>query len=135
MNKVRDIFGMYEFDTYSDRLSYLMLRSNPGAETFGGLRELNQAFYSSPEWKRVRREVIARDYGCDMGLAEWPIRGRIVVHHMNPVTPETLIHSVGLALDPIYLVCVSEDTHRFIHFSKVVRRVDVERQPGDTRLW
>lgn len=135
MNEIRDIFSLWEIDSYEDRLEYLMLRQVPGDTTFGGLRHLNQGFYSSTEWRRVRDEVIIRDNGCDLGIHGREIVGNIVVHHMNPITPRILENDSHLALDPRYLICVSENTHRIIHYGRTIPVPHIDRVPGDTKLW
>ena len=50
-------------ETFEDRFKYLQLNGNVGKETFGFDRYLNQKFYRSQEWKRIRDIVIIRDNG------------------------------------------------------------------------
>lgn len=122
---------------YEDRFDYLKLTGVVGETTFGFDRYLNQAFYRSKEWRKVRREVIARDEGCDMGHPDHPIRGRIIIHHMNPVTIEDVEDGSDILLDPNNLVCVSEDTHNAIHFgdASLLPEPYVERSKYDTCPW
>jgi len=119
------------------RFRYLQLGGELGAATFGFDRHLNQAFYASHEWKRVRDIVIIRDNGCDLGLPEHPIIDRVLVHHMNPIKVQDLVDFNEAILDPEYLICVSTSTHNAIHFGdeRQLPRPFVERQPGDTNLW
>ena len=56
------------FDTFEERMEYLYIGDKIGIETFGNMRRLNQLFYKSPEWRRKRSEIIARDNGCDLGV-------------------------------------------------------------------
>lgn len=119
------------------RFRYLMLGGELGVATFGYDRHLNQAFYSSYTWKRVRDEVIVRDEGCDLGLPGHEIMDRILVHHMNPIKVQDLTHFNEDILNPEYLICVTQATHNAIHFGdeKQLPRPFVERRPGDTTLW
>lgn len=126
------------FHSFSERLEYLMLNDRVSDETFGPLRYINQQFYTSTEWKRAREEVIVRDYGCDLGMMDRPIRGKIIVHHMNPIRPDTIIHNIELALNTEYLICVSMETHNAIHFMSPAKADFFDliiRRPGDTILW
>jgi hypothetical protein len=122
---------------YKDRLLYLMRHGTTFEETFGGLRHLNQRFYRSREWKRVRRLVITRDYGCDLAIPGMNIPGPIYVHHINPITPNVLIEKPSLVLDPEFLITTSFDTHQRIHYSiRDFLELEMgEREPGDTKLW
>lgn len=124
--------------TFEERFAYLKLSGAVGAATFGFDRYLNQDFYRSDLWKRARRNVIARDYGCDVGLTGFEIHARVYVHHMNPMSPEDIKHSNVDILDPEYLICVTHNTHNAIHYGDerlLRRRQVVERRPGDTKLW
>lgn len=123
--------------TLESRFKYAVLGGELGIATFGYDRHLNQAFYSSREWKRIRDEVIIRDNGCDLGIEAFPIHDRVLVHHMNPITVQDLVHFNEDILNPEYLVCVSTRTHNAIHFGDASQlpRPIVERRPGDTTLW
>lgn len=125
------------FDSLEERFEYLKLSGRIGESTFGFDRYLNQTFYRSPEWKRVRDKVIIRDNGCDMGCEDFPINGRIIVHHMNPITPRQLEEMDLALLNPEFLVCVSEMTHEAIHYGdkRLLPSSLVDRRPGDTILW
>lgn len=119
------------------RFRYAMLGGELGVATFGYDRHLNQAFYASHMWKRVRDEVIIRDDGCDLGVPGHQIMDRILVHHMNPIRVQDLVDFNEDILDPEYLICVSTATHNAIHFGdeRQLPRLSVERKPGDTTLW
>lgn len=122
--------------TFEDRLNYLLLHQYPGEETFAHMRYLNQRFYKSREWLSVRDQVIMRDDGNDLGVYGRPIFGKVLIHHMNPITPKILLHSIEEALDPSTLITVSFETHQAIHFGTLKERFVVhERKPGDTKLW
>lgn len=122
---------------FIDRFRYLQLRGGVGDATFGFDRYLNQRFYRSHEWLRIRNKVIVRDQGFDLGAEDRPIPGRILVHHMNPLTPQELESDPSQFLDPEFLICVSHNTHNAIHYSDESLLIGdpVDRKPGDTALW
>lgn len=122
---------------YFDRYKYLRINQGVGERTFGGDRWLNQRFYQSREWKDIRNEVILRDDGFDMGHSDYPINGRIYIHHMNPMQPLDLKHGNAAVLDPKYLISVSMRTHQAIHYGDdgLLPKPLVARLPGDTVLW
>lgn len=130
---------LVQLRTFEDRFKYLSLLGTVGNETFGFDRYLNQKFYKSIEWKHIRNFVIVRDNGCDMGLRDYPIGGKIMIHHMNPVSTQDLESSRwDDLLNPEFLISVSMDTHNAIHYGdeKILNKVDVvERTAGDTIPW
>lgn len=137
MTMIRTYSELRSLETYEDRVQYLRTENQVGRETFGYDRWLNQKFYRSKLWKDVRREVILRDNGCDLGLPDRPIFDRILVHHMNPIDVDAIVHGEDNLLDPNQLVCVSHDTHNLIHYGpqNAVRVPSGERRPNDTILW
>lgn len=135
---IRSYTELVQLCTYEERFRYLSLEGVVGGDTFGFDRYLNQQFYRSAEWKRARDIVISRDRGCDLGIPGREIQGKILVHHMNPLTVADIQGGGEFMLDPEYLVCVSHETHNAIHYGdKSVCRADipVKRQPGDTAPW
>lgn len=124
-------------DSFNDRFAYLDLKGRVGDATFGGNRYLNQRFYSSREWRQFRNAIIERDDGCDLGVRGREIRGRIVIHHIEPITQEMLVKMDPLVLDPENVVCVSYETHQMIHYGTVegTARDYEPRRPGDTVPW
>lgn len=124
-------------DTIEDRYNYLRIGGRVGYETFGFDRYLNQGFYQSMEWKRVRNEVISRDNGCDLGLEGYEINGRILIHHMNPIRPDQIKFFDPDILDPDFLISCSHKTHNAIHYGdeNLLPRRIVERRPNDTIPW
>ena len=122
---------------YFERYKYLRINRGVAERTFGGDRWLNQRFYQSREWKSVRDRVILRDEGFDMGHPDYPINGRIYIHHMNPMQPIDLKHGDAAVLEPRYLICVSMRTHQAIHYGDdgLLPKPLVTRLPGDTVLW
>lgn len=135
--KTKTYKELSRLQTIEERFDYLNERGRVGHTTFGSNRYLNQTFYKSPEWKKVRRDVIVRDNGNDMGLDGYPIGGRIIVHHINAVTEEMILNRDPCLLDPNNLVCVSHETHEAITYgSKECLPEDaIERRPNDTTLW
>lgn len=129
--------AMLARDTFLSRYRYLKLDGRVAEETFGSERYLNQAFYTSREWKTIRDEVIVRDHGRDLGHPDYPIMGLITVHHINPVTAPQIMNGDPAILDPENLICVSHNTHNAIHYGdeNQLPRDFVERKPGDTTLW
>lgn len=122
--------------TYFERLNYLRCYSVPYGVTFGPNRYLNQEFYHSIEWYRTRDQIILRDNGCDLGIRELPIRGKIIVHHLNPITVEDIYCGSEILINPENLICCSLDTHNAIHYIPEKKQNDYqERSPNDMCPW
>ena len=102
--------------TFKERYEYLRLDGVVGEETFGFDRYLNQIFYNSQEWKDIRRKIIIRDNGCDLGLDGYEIRGKILIHHMNPIRQQDILLRTDLVLNPEYLIATTLSTHNAIHY-------------------
>lgn len=135
---IRRYSELIQLSTFEERFNYLKLNGVVANETFGFDRYLNQQFYRSAEWKRVRQQVIIRDRGCDLAVPDHEIFDQIIVHHMNPMSLEDIENNPELLLDPEYLICVSLDTHNAIHYGDSNygnKDVVVDRTPGDTTLW
>lgn len=128
---------LMRIDSFEDRFEYLKLDGSVGLETFGFDRYLNQRFYTSPEWRRFRREIILRDDGCDLGCYDRPIRGNVLIHHINPITLKDINDRSNLLMDPENVISVSFDTHNAIHYGDIslIQNEMVERRSGDTCLW
>jgi hypothetical protein len=129
---------LIKIEKFLDRYEYLKLNGSVGAETFGFDRWLNQIFYRSPEWKHIREEVIIRDDGCDLGIRDRPIGGRIYVHHMNPIDVKSIVERKSILLNPDFLICCSYNTHEAIHYGNsdiLLPDKFVERKPNDTIPW
>lgn len=120
-----------------DRYDYLRMGGIVGQETFGFNRYLNQSFYTSEEWRKLRREAIIRDLGCDLGVPGFEILKGIVVHHINPISEDDLLSRNPLCLSMDNVICCSTRTHRAIHYGNesLLPKVPKERTPGDTKLW
>lgn len=123
--------------TFKERYDYLKLGGAVGAETFGFDRYLNQTLYRSAEWKRFRNKIILRDNGYDLACDGYEICGKVLVHHIDPLTIEDVINRSFKIFDPENVICVSLDTHNAIHYSDASLLVlgPVERTPYDTCPW
>lgn len=128
---------LIQYPTLLDRFKYLKLDGIVGIDTFGHDRFLNQALYTSYEWKKIRNRVIVRDMGCDMALDGYGIYGRVIIHHINPLSIEDIESGSSKVFDMDNLVCVSHMTHEAIHYGdeNLLPKDPIERKPGDTRLW
>lgn len=138
MTKFKTYSDLIRLETFEERLSYLQLKGIVGDYTFGLDRYLNQIFYKSKEWEEIKRRVILRDRGCDLGLADMPIVSeKVIVHHMNPITMDMLRSKSEMLLNPEFLISVSHSTHNLIHFGYDPNRpiTVLERSPNDTCPW
>lgn len=139
---------LIRFETFEERLRYLMLNGIVCDRTFGGNRYLNQAFYSKdPEWLQARDYVIVRDKACDLASYDHPIndivingkilKPKILVHHINPLTIEDILNRTKYLLDPDYLVCTIKNTHDIIHYGNdnSIKEKFVAREKNDTSPW
>lgn len=137
MTKIRSYADLKRLRSFDERFEYLQLRSQVGASTFGFERHLNQSFYSSREWRRMRDIVIARDNGCDLGVPGHEIHDRVYIHHMNPLVAEDIEQRNDDILDPRFLITTCHNTHNAIHFGdkSKLRRDFTPRRRGDTNLW
>jgi hypothetical protein len=125
-------------ETFEKRFTYLKLNGKCSEETFGGHRLLNQILYKSPQWQDIRRRVIIRDNGCDLGIPDRPINSKILIHHINPITIEQVTNFDPAIFDLNNLICCSHSTHNLIHYGDLEKAIPtnpIERKPGDTRLW
>lgn len=140
---IRTYSELITLPTFEERFRYLKLDGRVGEATFGFDRYLNQRFYrSDPDWLAVRDHVIIRDTGhndyCqDLGVDGHDIRGPILIHHMNPITKEDILHRTRFLLDPEYLICTIDNTHRAIHYGdeSLLITAPIERRKNDTCPW
>jgi len=128
---------LVQLPSFRERFEYLKIGGRVGAVTFGEERYLNQILYKMPIWESIRKDIIVRDNGCDLGLSGYDIHGLIIVHHMNPITIADVVSGDTKVFDPEFLICVSLDTHNAIHYGDVDRLAKevVERKPNDTCPW
>lgn len=135
---IRSYSELIKLPTFEERFEYLNLKGRVGKELFGYDRYLNQVFYQSQRWKKVRREIILRDNGCDLGMPGFEIEKGIFIHHMNVLTKEDIERETEYLINPEYLITVSRNTHQAIHYGdKNLLPIFnfVERKPNDTKLW
>lgn len=138
MMKSKSYRELSDISDYVKRFEYLKIGGTIGELTFNGHRYLNQKFYTSdPQWLKVKQRVILRDDGCDMGHPDFPIFGRIIVHHISPITIDDLIQRNPKIFDPENLICVSHNTHNAIHYGDIslLKLPPVERRANDTCPW
>lgn len=139
--KIRTYSEMIKLPTYKERYEYLKIGGVVGKETFGLDRFVNQQFYKSRIWQRVRDEVILRDtigdYCCDLGIPGHEIHGRIIIHHMNPILLEDILDLTDILLNPDMLISTIHNTHNAIHYGDESLLIDepVVRRPNDTCPW
>lgn len=134
---IRTYSELITIPTFEERYKYLKIGGKVGEETFGFERYLNQEFYKSHEWQSIRRQVIVRDLGCDLGIEDREIHGKIIVHHMNPITIDDIIEASDFLLNPEYLICTLKSTHDAIHYGdeSLLIKAPVERMKNDTCPW
>ena len=138
MMSIRRYSELITLPTFEERYEYLRLDGIVGKETFGFDRYLNQEFYQrDQEWKRIRDLVIIRDQGCDLGIEGREIRGKIIIHHLNPITKDDLLKRTDFLLNPEYLICTLKSTHDAIHYGdeNLLMKGPVERTINDTCPW
>lgn len=136
-SKLRTYSELRTLNTIEERFRYLALKGQVGDSTFGFDRWMNQMFYQSKDWRQIRRHIIVRDRGCDLGVEDHEIHVGLTIHHLNPITVADLRDGNPEILDPEFLITTRTPTHRAIHYGdeRWLPSVDVERRPGDTRLW
>ena len=134
---IRTYSELITLPTFKERYEYLRLKGFVGEETFGYDRYLNQSFYRSKEWMDIRDYVIVRDNGCDLGMPGHEIHGRILIHHMNPITKEDILRRSEFLLDPEYLISTIKLTHDAIHYGDENLLMDepIVRTKNDTCPW
>lgn len=134
---IRTYQELIKFKTFKERYRYLKLGGKVGEEIFGFDRYLNQKFYRSAEWKRIRDYVILRDNACDLGIEDREIDNRIIIHHMNPLTKYDVINQTEFLLNPDYMICTTKRTHDAIHYGNedILFGEFIERSKNDTCPW
>lgn len=135
----RNYTDLIKLKTFEERFEYLRLRGKVGEDTFGFDRYLNQMLYHSAEWKNFKKEILVRDLGHDLAMEsdDYIIPGFITVHHIIPITAQDVIDSSPMIFDPNNVVCVSDKTHKAIHYGvePLLPKTIIQRKPGDTLLW
>lgn len=128
---MRSYSELIQLNSFQERLEYLKLLDN----NVSSPRHMSRGFYESNIWKTLRKEIIHRDLGFDLGVFGVYIDGPMLVHHINPIEENDIIFQSAKLLDPENLVTVSYNTHNLIHYNKKEKDVWVERKPGDTKPW
>ena len=128
---------MIQLEKFLDRYEYLKLIGIVGEETFGYDRYINQQLYRSKEWRDIRHKVIVRDEACDLAHSDFPLKGKIIIHHINPITISDIEDANPKVFDLDNLVCVSMNTHNAIHYGdeELLPHDPIERTPFDTCPW
>lgn len=137
MTNIKTYSELIMLPTFEERFKYLQLNGSVGKDTFGFDRYVNQNFYRSKEWKRVRDFVILRDNGCDLAADGYVIYGKIIIHHMNPITVKDIESVTGYLMNPEYLICTTHSTHNAIHYGdeSMLPILPTERRKNDTCPW
>lgn len=123
--------------TFTERFKYLQLSGSVGVDTFGYDRYLNQLFYRSREWRQLRDELIIRDNGCDLAMDGYDIYGRIIIHHLNPITKDDILDRTEYLMNPEFLICTTHNTHNAIHYGdeSLLITEPIVRSKNDTCPW
>lgn len=135
---IRTYAELSKLKTFKERFEYLQLSDGcVGGDTFGYDRYLNQQFYKTAEWRRLRDQLILRDEGCDLGVDGYRIYGRIIIHHMNPITKDDILQQTDYLMNPEFLICTTHNTHNAIHYGDEDLLIldPIERTKNDTCLW
>lgn len=134
---IRTYTELSRLSTFEERYEYLRLGGSVGKETFGYDRYLNQILYRSQKWKDIREQVIIRDNGCDLGLEGYEIYGKIIIHHMNPITIEDIERQSDFLFNPEFLICTVHNTHNAIHYGdeSLLPKAPIIRSRNDTCPW
>ena len=136
---IRTYSELISLPTFEERYEYLRLGDKVGQETFGFDRYLNQLFYTKPEWRKLRNDIIARDRGCDLAMPDREIGPgvKIFIHHMNPITADDILNRSEFLLDPEYLITTIKITHDAIHYGtkELLYEEPIVRFKNDTCPW
>ena len=136
---IKTYSDLIKLNTFEERFEYLKLNDGRvGEDTFGHLRYLNQQFYKTTLWKHIKRDLIIRDNGCDLGVEGYEIEGRSVyVHHLNPITKNDIINRTEYLTNPEFLICTTFETHQAIHYGDISLLITspIVRTRNDTCPW
>ena len=137
MTIIKTYSELITIPSFLDRYRYLRIGGSVGHETFGFDRYLNQILYQSAEWKRFRRDIILRDNGCDLGCDGFDIYGKILIHHIDPITIEDVLKRDPKIFDPENVISTSLNTHNAIHYGdeSLLMTEPIERTLYDTCPW
>lgn len=135
--KIKTYSELIKLPTFIQRYRYLKLTGQVGEDTFGYDRYLNQILYHSGEWRRFRRDIIIRDNGCDLGCDGYEIAGKIIIHHINPITLKDIEQRNPMILDPENVISTIHNTHNAIHYGdeSLLMTEPIVRTKNDTCPW
>ena len=136
-NSIRTYSELITIPTFEERFEYLKLNGSVGLETFGYDRYLNQILYNSQEWRRFRPKIIVRDNGCDLACDGYEIFGKILIHHINPITAQDILNRNPKVFDPENVITTVHNTHNAIHYGdeNLLITAPIERSRNDTCPW
>lgn len=128
---------LIKIPTFEERFEYLSLEGRVGESTFGSRRYLNQILYKSPEWLSLRDKIIIRDNGCDLGIPGREIRGKVLVHHIDPITIDDVLDRNPKVFDEDNLITISHMTHEAVHYGNedLLMKDPIIRTSNDTCPW
>ena len=134
---IRSYSELSKLQTFEERFRYLQLNGEVGKDTFGFDRYINQKYYKSKEWRSIRDKVILRDNGCDLGIEGRDIHGKILIHHMNPISTQDIEEQSEFLTNPEYLICVTHSTHNAVHYGdeNLLVKEPITRTKNDTCPW
>lgn len=137
MTNIKTYSEMIRFPTFVERYRYLKIDGIVGDETFGYERYMNQILYHSPEWRKFRRDIILRDNGCDLGTDGYEIIGKILIHHIEPITVRDIERRDSKIFDTENVISVSLNTHNAIHYGdeSLLITTPITRTKFDTCPW
>ena len=136
-NSIRTYSELITIPTFEERFEYLKLNGSVGLETFGYDGYWKQILYNSPEWRRFRPEIIVRDNGCDLACEGYEIFGKILIHHINPITAQDILNRNPKVFDPENVITTVHNTHNAIHYGdeNLLITAPIERSRNDTCPW
>ncbi len=96
-----------------------------------------ESILTSIEWEQCRRDIIIRDNGCDLGCEGFEVHGRILIHHINPITVDDVINRNPCVFNPENLILTSHNTHQAIHYGNedLLILTPTQRSKNDTSPW
>lgn len=137
--EIRTYSELVNLKTFEERFKYLSLDGgHVGVDTFGPYRYINQKFYNSTEWRRIKDSIIIRDNGCDLGVDGYELNeGNIIIHHMNPLMINDFLEMSDFVKNPEFLISVSHNTHNAIHYGSLltINNSFAKRTINDTCPW
>jgi len=119
------------YDSYEDRLEYLKLLDNNVTSP----RNISRQFYTTTMWQSIRKDIIGRDLGFDLGVFGIYITGHMIIHHIDPITEHDILHMTDKLTNYENLITTSIHTHNLIHYNQKEKDTWTPRKPGDTKLW